>query len=129
MKLFETFLIVAKNNSSNFLAEFHKITLSSYLDNINSLYMWTCTKCDKLDTSRLGDVRLEFKMANMFDLYTRNPLALKECIECRYFTEMLQPGNECITVDIFYEISYERLVTVRQIRWPVRMHYRPRNWS
>ena len=62
-------------------------------------------------------------------LNTRNPLALKERIECRYFTEMLQPENECITVDIFYGISYERLVTVRQIRWSVRMHYRPHNWS
>ena len=65
LKLFETFLIVAKNNSSNSLAEFHKITLSSSLDNINSLYMWTRTKCNKLETSRLGDVRLEFKMANV----------------------------------------------------------------
>ena len=103
-----------KNNSSNSLAEFHKITLSSYLDNINSLYMWTRTKCNKLETSRLGDVRLEFKIANVrfsnqgkFGRYTRNPLALKECIECRYHTEMLQPGNECITVDIFYRIFYE----------------------
>ena len=36
----------------------------------------------------------------------RDNFLLKECIECRYDTE-LQPGNECITVDIFYGISYE----------------------
>ena len=71
LKLFETFLIVEKNNSSNVLAEFHEITLSSYLDNINSLYMWTCTKCNELETSRLGDVRLEFKMANVRFIYKK----------------------------------------------------------
>ena len=42
------------------------------MDNINPLYMWTCTKCNKLEISRLGDVRLEFKMANVRFIYKKS---------------------------------------------------------